>query len=489
MRRSIFVLLAVAIACTGLAALPSPASAPSKFDADLLRSDVSPRAIVGFSHDVDRSTIKRLSRAGITHAAVLTSIDAAIVTGPIAVYRAIATWTDVTYVDADSRIRLDNNGAKNDTRASNVRAGHRPLPRKYTGKGVTVAVIDSGIDGNHPDFAGRIARHVNFEFTWFVDNIQDGEYTDQFAETTGNAIDDMGHGTHVAGTVGGSGAGGKGADFSGVAPGVTFVNLKITDAHEGLLYDLGFEANALLAYEWMIRNRKSAMFPGGIRIASNSWAVVESDDEVEPMVLMVKEAYRRGIVNVFSAGNSGPDPDTVNEGPGRLEEAITVGAVCKVSEYEELESPVGEPYPAPFEAAPSCKPGEIADFSSRGKQVDIVAPGAGIWSALAKPTVLTVLTQSFMPPPGKADPAAAAQNATNYYKISGTSMSAPHVSGIVALMLEANPKLTPWQVESILIKTARDRGKKGFDPDYGWGAADAFAAVNASIPKPVKKRR
>lgn len=460
MRFFLAALLAVTVA-GGNATARTPAS----FDLDLLSEDVSPRAIVGFTHQVDAATVRRLAQTGITHMAKLPSIDAAIVLGPLDAYRTISTWRDVQYVDADGRLRMDNYGARLDTKVHFLRGETNKLSRDYTGKNVTVAIVDTGIDATHPDLADRVVKHVNFEPAWFMDAIQDGEYTDQYAEATGNGVDTIGHGTHVAGIVAGTGAGGQGLDFAGVAPEATLLDLKIADAHQGLVYDLGFETNALLAYEWLLKHRNDPAFPGGVRVASNSWGTFEADDEFEPTTLMVKAAYAAGVVSVFSAGNSGPDADTVGPGPTRAEEVITVGAICKSYGYTQTTT---------------CGAGQVANFSSRGPQVDIVAPGVAIYSAMARPSVLIPLGGGVRPP-GTGDPAAAANNTTLYAAFSGTSMSAPHVSGIVALMLDANPKLTPAQVESILIRTAKDRGPKGFDNDYGFGVAEAYGAVRLSL--------
>jgi serine protease AprX len=330
---------------------------------------------------------------------------------------------------------------------------------------VTVAVIDTGVDYTHPDLADRVVESVNFEPGWFFDMINDGLYSDRLAEATGSPIDTYGHGTFVAGVVAGTGGAGAGADFSGVAPGASLVNLKIADVHEGLVCDVpcdfGWEINALVAYEWMIENRNDPAFPGGIRVASNSWSIFEVDSEVEPITLIVKAAAERGIVNVFAAGNDGPDPNTVAPGPNSLEEVITVAAACKTAGYQETER---------------CRRGQIASFSSRGPQVDVVAPGVSIYSAMAHVSVLGPISDH-TPPPGPSDPAAFAGNAASYFGADGTSAAAPHVSGIVALLLEANPRLTPAEVEGILVATAVDRGNRGFDTSWGFGLVNAHRAV------------
>jgi subtilisin family serine protease len=165
--------------------------------------------------------------------------------------------------------------------------------------------------------------------------------------------------------------------------------------------------------------------------------------------MIVKAAAERGIVNVFAAGNDGPDKNTVAPGPNSLEEVITVAASCK--------------------SVDSCGAGKIAEFSSRGPQVDVAAPGDNVYSALAKASALG--------PIGEHTPPGGPENAFNYVGFSGTSMATPHVAGIVALMLDANPKLRRAQVERILTSTASDRGGKGFDTAFGFGQVNAFKAV------------
>ena len=458
MRKPMKMLLATAVAAA-LGAAPlagshatSSLSLPAKLDSEILADYVSGRAIVGFNHDVTGATMRRLARAGITHAVRLDTIDAVGIMGPLAAYKTVARWSDVRYVDADSPIRFDNYAAKKDSHVLEVRAG-KGVDSKYSGKGVTVAVIDTGVDSNHPDLTDRVVKAVNFEPAWFFDMINDGLYSDQVAEATGNPIDSYGHGTHVAGIVAGTGAAASGeADMSGVAPGASIANFKIADTHQGVTCDVpcdfGWEMNALVAYEYAIEHRNDKIYPGGIRIINNSWSTYEVDSEVEPISLIVQAAADKGLINVFAAGNDGPDKNTVAQGPNQLEDVITVAAACK--------------------SVDSCGEKQIASFSSRGPQVDIAAPGDNIYS--------TAAVSVYTPLGSHAAPNGGTDNAY-YVGLSGTSMATPHVSGIIALMLDANPKLTSAQVEKILIATAWDYGDRGFDTAFGFGQVDALKAV------------
>ena len=442
---------------TSLSAVGAGASTalPVKFDADILAPTSSGRAIVAFDHDVTAGTMRRLSAAGIEQAVRFDTIDAVGVVGSVDAYKAIATWDDVRFVDADSRIRFDNYSAKKDTRVNEVRKGAGSLDRKYSGKGVTVAVIDTGIWSPHPDLDDRVVKHLNFEGGWFFDMINDGVYSDQVAEATGNPIDSYGHGTHVAGIVAGTGeAGGAGPDMSGVAPGAKLVNFKIADVHQGVdctvPCDIGWEMNALVAYEYLIEHRNDKSI-GGIDIATNSWSIYEVDSGAEPITLIADAAARYGVINLFAASNDGCPADgktnTVALGPNRLPSVLTVAAA---------------------EKSDGAGLGNIASFSSCGPQVDITAPGVDIWSAMA-PSVDGAI--------GGHAPPGPPENRAYYTSLSGTSMATPHAAGVVALLLEANPKLGFKQIRSILTNTAVDYGPRGFDNSWGYGEIDAFKAV------------
>ena len=453
---------ALVAALVTFAAIPFAGAAlplPRKLDPRVLTA-VSPRAIVVFDHDVQRDTIRRLARVGITHARVFDAIDAVAVLGPEAAYRQIATWDDVRMVDDDSPVSFLNHVAKIDTRVTDVREAAQPLLEGYSGEGVTIAVVDSGVDTTHPDLIDRIAANVNMEPSPLLDPITGGAYSEANSETP-IGTDEFGHGTHVAGIVGGSGAAARGADLSGVAPNATLINCKM-----GL--SLAFEVSALACYQWILDHRDDPRFPGGIRIATNSWEIAEDEGGDRPLELMVRKAVENQIAVVFSAGNSGEpagdDKTAVGGYANRMEQVITVGATCK----SEGSNPT------------ICDPLEVANFSSRGPEVDVAAPGVDIWSSRATVSVLHAagLVAGSQEVPGSPDPAATVVNRALYIGISGTSMAAPHVAGIVALMLEANPALTPPRIEKILISTALDFGDKGFDHDYGHGFVDALRAVS-----------
>jgi len=461
MRRLLLSVILTTALLAGGAAAPAGAvpDIPPKLDPAVL-SGPSPRAIVMFDHEVDDTTIGRLSAAGIEGVLVFDAIDAVAVLGPRSSYIDIARWDDVSWVDDDTPIEFHNDVAKLDTGVDKVRAGESPLKTSYTGEGVTVVVVDSGVDTTHPDLIDRVAVNVDMEHAPLVDPATGGAYSTTYAERP-VGTDEYGHGTHVAGIVGGSGSVGQGADLSGVAPGATLINCKI-----GL--SSAFETSALACYQWILDNRTDPRFPGGIALATNSWGLSDDLTGARPLEVMVREVTSAGITLVFSAGNSGPmesNESTVVPYPGRMEEVITIGATCKSKGSN----------------ATTCDPLGVASFSSQGPEVDVVAPGVDIWSTRPSAAAGTVtgLVLGSQATPG-ASPADQAGNRGFYIGISGTSMSAPHVAGIVALMLQARSSLRPKQVEKILIRTATDLGPKGFDVGYGHGFVDALAAVRAA---------
>ena len=455
------------------AALAGPlALAGSASPAAALDATAPAKVLVRLDGPLTAALTDRLEALGVTRALELPTIDTLAVTAPQAVAAQLSALPGVTAVVPQRRLELNLYRSKSQINALGV-----AKPERYTsggstyerpgvtGKGVTVGIIDSGIFSAHPGFGDRVKAGFNFELSELVDSgVVPASQWDAYAEATGTTAlqDEVGHGTHVAGTVGGSGEGTQSSrDLSGVAPEVSLVALKIASAANGVVEDVGFEENALAAIDYVIRHPAL-----GIKLTNNSWGLLETEPSTVPgeptdfaaANAMVKKATDAGITMVFSAGNDGPAPGSINLDPGGAPTAITVAAACKGTAAGQ---------------GGSCPAGQITDFSSRGKadgtgpQVDVSAPGDQILAPVS-PSVLAPLTEC-------ADPAEPL-----YYCISGTSMAAPHVAGVVALMQQVNPQLTPAQAERCLTTTAVDMLTPGRDIHSGFGMVETRAALRCA---------
>lgn len=285
------------------------------------------------------------------------------------------------------------------------------------GSGVTIAVLDSGIDGTHPDleFGSKTIENIKI-----VGDLDLAGGRNAFLEGLPNSDTSSGHGTHVAGTVAGTGAA-SGNDarranyHDGIAPGANLVGLGAGDG-VSIFY-------ALLGFDYAIANQQRL----GIDIITNSWGGGDGSefDPNNPINKASFEAYKNGMVVTFAASNSGPADDTLNQ-----------YAVA----------------PWVINVAAGTPDKLLADFSSRGiagdqyKLPDITAPGQGITSTRAINTAI-----------GAMGPVTDLNNPSYlvyYHTISGTSMATPFVAGVAALLLELNPNLSPDQIESIIKATA-----------------------------------
>lgn len=315
-----------------------------------------------------------------------------------------------------------------------------------SGKGIGVLINDSGVDGNHPDlqFGSKVVQNVAAQANL---NAQDSMLPITYVEDVPDTDIAGGHGTHVAGTVGGTGAA-SGGQYEGVAPGADIIGY---GSGAGL-----FILDTLGGFDYALVNQ----FRYNIRVVSNSFgnpSDTGSDfDPDHPTNIATKALADRNMVVVFSAGNSGSGEDTITGNFKKAPWVVTVGA--------------------------GDTGGNLAGFSSRGKrdgggtvEVDgqtmtwvdrpnVVAPGVDVVSAQAKSDPLA-LTE---------------EDADAFYSTkSGTSMAAPHTSGVVALMLEANPSLHWSDVIRILETTATNMpGRQPFEA--GPGYINAHAAVAAA---------
>ena len=288
--------------------------------------------------------------------------------------------------------------------------------RGHRGSGIRVAVVDSGIDRAHPDVGSRVAAFEDF--------------------SGAGAIDDVGHGTHVAGIVAGSGA-----VYRGVAPEATLVVAKALSTSGGT------EDTVLAAMSWASRQAVQVMNlslggPGSPR---------------SPLSREVDALAADGIIVVVAAGNAGPGPRTI-ESPGDARSALTVGA--------------------------ADKDGRLAFYSSRGpilgaryRKPDLVAIGGGVTrgAACAYGTGVASARATLL----DRDPCVVPPR---YVRMSGTSMAAPHVAGICALLLEAGgwsrgtPVTRARAVRAALLRSCRPIAQVGLD-DAGAGLVDAEAAL------------
>lgn len=271
----------------------------------------------------------------------------------------------------------------------------------FTGKDVTIAVIDTGIC-KHGDFDGKI---IGFK-----------DFVNGFTE----AYDDQGHGTHVSGDCAGTGAMSEGR-FKGTAPDAKLVGVKSLDKNGA-----GRFSDIIKGIQWTIKNKDKY----NIKVMNMSLGGSAFQSYLDdPISQAAEKALDAGIVPVIAAGNSGPKAYTVGS-PGNNPHVLTVGAFDDKNTVEKYDD-------------------EIAPFSSRGPtkideltKPDILSPGVNITAATAYGSVLD--THPKIPHVGE-----------HYITISGTSMATPVMAGIVADIVQARPDLTPREVIEVFKGTAR----------------------------------
>lgn len=310
-----------------------------------------------------------------------------------------------------------------------VTVGARAVQQSYgyRGAGIGVAVVDSGITAWHAD--------LSYQGTSPLVRTSNGQRVAAFVDLVNGRTapyDDHGHGTHVSGIISGNGFDTFGTR-AGVAPDAHLVSLKVLDGQ-----GRGVISNVIAALEWVIRN--SAAYNLRVVNLSIGAAVTESYN-TDPLTLAAKRAVDAGIVVVTAAGNLGTNRlGQLQYGaiaaPGNAPWVLTVGA-------------------SSHQGTVNRNDDVIAGFSSRGPSAvdfeakpDIVAPGVGT-ASLSDPLSLLYSTNGSSLLGGSFWLAY-----KPYISLSGTSMSAPVVAGSVALMLQANPSLTPNLVKAILEYTA-----------------------------------
>jgi subtilisin len=365
--------------------------APTRLRAQSCPPGKTERRIVTCRSEISMAACRAAARQmGCAVAQELPLVHAVAIEIPSAELANSADETNVERVDVDSKVHWlrglpDFSAATidigalsrpiKDTRLESPAAGPHPripwgiervgAPQFWSrtrGEGAAVAVIDTGIDASHPDLSGQVIGGVN---------ILDPRHPDDWK-------DDEGHGTHVSGTIAGSGLNGG---LAGVAPRAKLYAVKVLDKDGA-----GNYSDVIAGIQWAMNH--------GVKIANMSLAV---DEDNEPLHRAVQAALAKGMLIIAAAGNTGGPVSY----PGAYPEAIAVGA----SDFS----------------------GRIAPFSSRGPEVAYIAPGVDILST---------------------------RMGGGYTTLSGTSMAAPHISGLAALAYAAGAT-TPAALRAALGETAR----------------------------------
>ena len=355
-----------------------------------------------------------------------------------------------------------------------------------SGKGVNIALTDTGVDNEHPGLSGKFVAGYDAVCYMHTDlhscALAGGRETDgSFDPDDGNQ-----HGTACMGMAAATGieADGSQSDFYGSAPDASLVDVRIgTDVgagpFENYVISQDFYESAMNGIQWIIDNRDTA-WPGvdeslhGIDIISLSWGITSHEDggsDGEDMFSrLLDEAMEVGVTVSVAAGNDGPDNDGLS-GMGSSSLSITVGATDDQNTIDRDDD-------------------TIAGYSSRGPRRDngnnnpldefkpeVSAPGSNIIQA-----------EGCVTSGGCSNIIDDAADNTYTGRGSGTSYATPAVTGVIALMMEANPDLDPLQIKEILKQTAERRGEPfdtSIDPfwneDFGWGMVDAHAAVKLSL--------
>jgi subtilisin family serine protease len=365
-------------------------------------------------------------------------IGVAVGAGTPAQVTAVAAQPGVTYVEADQQLGFTMMTSHEATRGYEALETFADADgNPFDGSGVSIAVIDSGIDGTHPMFtmedgSSKVRRNMkNVCGVVLSAQFRDDCFADVVFDS--DTISVGGHGTHVAGTAAGNAVvTSDGRELSGAAPGAELISLSV-GAAVGLL-----DANSAMAWVLDHHENPCALNIVGptecapIRVTNHSYGPVGDNpgkyDSRSATARLQDELVAEGIAVVWAAGNSGGDGTTSTTNPPAQSPTPGIFSVASFFDFD-----LG------------FRDGIVSSFSSRGEEADpttypdISAPGQNITSA-CRPYLAICLGGS------RAD--------LNYGTISGTSMAAPHIAGIVAVLLSADPTLTPGEVEQAIKSTA-----------------------------------
>jgi len=415
--------------------------------------DSDPKVVAG--------KIKALGGAVRTH---YRNVGIMVVDLPLGAVGGLAEIDGLDYISPDRQVNGLASQLETTTGASLVNSGVFSSQNTIDGSGVGVAVLDSGIDPDHFDLRDDTKGTRRVVFSW--------DFTGR-----GSLDDPYGHGTHIAGIIAGDGGASLavGRDYTGMAPGANLVNFKVLDERGH-----GYVSNVVAAIDQAISLRNIYK----IKVINLSLAAPPVDSYVnDPMCRAVERATKAGIVVVAAAGNFGQDQNgnKVYGGitsPGISPSAITVGATLTRGTDIRSDDAV-----APYSSrgptlAHTTDPltGQVV-YDNLAKP-DLVAPGTRIVSLERASNYLVTTYPVLHVDTGNVN------NKSRYMVLTGTSMATGVVSGTVALMMQANPGLTPNQVKAILMYSAQIMdGPDLFEQGAGMLNADGAVRLAKSLSR------
>ena len=428
-------------------------------------------------HADDIKTAKSaVSASGLTLVTTFNKIGVAVARGTQSQVTTAGHQPGVTYLEGDQPIKFFDETSNTATRGSEARdtiSGANGT--KLDGTGVSVAAIDSGVDPTHPFFkeADGSSAVVRSLKSACVDESSTGTscIVDLPTNVDTDTLSGGGHGTHVNGIIAGRDTTlTDGTRLHGAAPGAKLVDIS-TGA---VLVIIGADA----ALNWVLENHAhpcgagvSATACPPIRVSNNSYGPT-GGGEFDPQSATAKlqEALAaEGVMTVWANGNDGDNGQNQSNPPGQ----DPTPGVISVSSYNDHET--------------GTRDGAVSDFSSRGDAArsatwpDISAPGENIQSSCR--AYLPICSSGLKPNNGPG-----ATDIATFNTISGTSMAAPHIAGIIAQLFQANPNSTPAQVEAAMKSTAHKYtngdpytavGSFTSSRDKGTGLVDVVAAARA----------
>ncbi len=465
-------LIIISTLCLALGLAFNPFSATQKSSAntegafidsklqDLLHNRLTPvEVIITFkdSGAPDTESIQLLESLGITNAVLFQSLPIAGALLTPAQIDNLAESADVLSIYYNAPLQYENETSTSLTGVDQVRtdaefqAANGGLP--ITGENIGVVINDSGVDGTHKDhelgknLVQNVMANINLNSTI-------GLLPVAYLENVPNTDSTSGHGTHVTGTVGGTGAmsGGK---YEGVAPGANLIGYG-SGAAIAIMDTIG-------GFDYALTHQNEY----NIRVITNSWGDTSDSttdfDPNHPINIATKKLYDRGITTVFSAGNAGPGESTISGNYKKAPWVVTVAAGDSSM--------------------------NLADFSSRGvegKGGTVVIDGETFtWAdrpTVTAPGVDIVSTRVFTPLSAlsleKDSSGISPAHLPYYTTFSGTSMAAPHVAGIIALILEVDPTLSPAEIKELLQQSATPM--PGYETwEAGAGYVNAYEAITS----------